>query len=356
MSFLGGVLRGLVITIAFLAGLSLIWPVDGEGLRPAGTGGDQVAASGAGEGAGQGAGERTEGQFIRAPQSDIPAPDELPDPQPVPEIAPQGEPEIAVIDPAPGSGAEAADGGQAPLPQIALTGPALTVNAMNFDASEDEPLMAIILRHGEPGGVKPETLLALTWPLTISVPPGLADAGDVATMAELAGYEVLAELPVGPEGSGALLTPDLSDQAMAVATAQTMSSFAMAVGATSALVPGAVLDERILRGLMSVLSEHGFGMIGKEGGADVVAAAVAGAMSVPYANRDLTVAAGATPDAVYAALERAAARATDAGSAIVSLPGTLEALQGLQRWGLERSGRSARLAPISAVLRRVSGT
>jgi len=343
--FLGGMLRGLVLTIAVLTGLSIAWPVSDTPRL-------------AGDGTGQGD-DRSVGRFLRPPDpgadasqggqigSDLavvpgvpgqpPAPTAPPTPSEIPDANPEQVLEVPGGDGRP----------------IALDGPALALNAAPFEAQPGQPLIAIVLSDPGPQAIEPETLLSLNMPLTVAVGADTARGPELAAEAGLAGYEVLAQIAVG-DGTAGAIRPGMTDLEIADQAQATMSRLWMAVGATNTLGPGAVLDERVLRGVLAVLSQNGYAMVGKSAGADVVAAAMAGAMSVPYADRDLSIPADAGADEAYAALDRAAQIAEAAGTAIVFAPGTLPVLQGVQRWGVERSGRQARLAPVSAIVRRLN--
>jgi hypothetical protein len=360
LGFIGGMLRGLVISVAVLAGLSLVWPVS-EGVGPSG---EDPAARGAAESGGDGRGAR----LLPAPEPG--APEEPEEPQETAAAPPAETPSAAEDDagelPEPPAGDRAARGtaaepsgerADAP-PELALAGPALSVNAAPFEAPPDQPILSVILRDPGPGAIEPETLLSLAMPLTVAVAPGGERASALALEAARSGYEVVAEIPIaaGPAAAGGpAIRPGMSDLEIAEETRRILARLDTAVAATGRPEEGAVIDERTLRGMLAVLGQHGFGMIGRGGEADVVAAAVAGAMSVRYADPGARLGAEADAEAVYAALDEAAARARTTGTAVISVPGTLPALQGLQRWALEKSGREARLAPLSAVLRRAAG-
>lgn len=279
----------------------------------------------------------------------VPAAPAQPDVAPTVSPQPEAEPEVAAVDPV----LQVPAGGGA---SIVLDGPAITMNAAPFEDSSNLPLIAVVLTDPVSGEVTQETLLSLDMPLTLAIAPDQPGAVELAAEAGLAGYEILAELPVAAPGSsgGWAIHAGLSDIEVADRTSAIMSSLWMSVGATGDLAEGAVIDENVLRGVIGVLERHGYAMIG-QGAGDGITAALAGAFGVPYTGRDQTIGAGASSEQIYQVLDAAVVAAKQNGTAVVSGPVSLAMLQGLYRWGLEKGGREARLAPISAVIRRQAG-
>lgn len=279
----------------------------------------------------------------------VPAAPAQPDVSQAASLQPEVEPEIAAVDPV--LQVPNAEGNP-----ILLEGPAVAINAAPFEDSSNLPLIAVVLTDPVSGEVTQETLLSLDMPLTLAIAPDQPGAVELAAEAGLAGYEVLAELPVTAPGADTAwaIHAGLSDIEVADRTSAIMSSLWMSVGATGDVAEGAVIDEKVLRGVIGVLERHGYAMVG-QGAGDGITAALAGAFGVPYTGRDHSIGPGASSEQIYQILDAAVIAAKKNGTAVVSGPVSLAMLQGLYRWGLEKGGREARLAPISAVIRRQTG-
>jgi len=271
--------------------------------------------------------------------------------------APEQDADIAAL---PDQGAAAPDQPTLRLPSeigpaLELKGPALELNAVDFEAQGDLPLVAVILNNAESSPLAVETLLSLKMPLTIGIAPWDNEAIDLAAEARLAGYEVLAQLPIAPANVGSEATraihPGLSDVELGDRTEQLMSQLWMAVGASSLTLEGPPEDERIMRSIIGVLQRHGYAFLDGGDNPNFAAQQIASAFGVPFYGTIDALPADVSAEETYRALDLAAAAAQETGTAIVSGPPTLEMLQGLSRWGLERGGRAAQLAPVSAVVR-----
>ena len=241
-------------------------------------------------------------------------------------------------------------GGTPDNPGLQLEGPALEVNAIPFDASGGTPLVAVVLSGAGDTDLTSETLLSLAMPLTLALAPqGQADTR-LAAEAKLAGYEVVAELPVRAEAGSDALSLDMSEVDLADRVAALLSRLWMSVGAMPRFEDGTRADDRFSRAFIAVLERNGFAYVTAFDGPVDEAQAVADAFGVPFVAGDVSLGADVTADGAYAALERAAATARSRGSAVLRGPVSRAMLEGLLRWSLEKSGREARIAPLSAVL------
>ncbi|MGF1501641.1 MAG: divergent polysaccharide deacetylase family protein [Paracoccaceae bacterium] len=303
-----------------------------------------------------------------------PAPAPFQPARPLPQAAtdgsdlPQIDDDVATLPPeigelgVPGSGPRE----RAPEPQVvipagpgtlALDGPALQLNAVPFEAESATPLVSVILRNAGESSLAVETLLSLSMPLTLGVAAQGDDDVALAAEAKLAGYEVIAELPIagqGDQSEAGILAVGMSDIDVATVAETQLGRLWMAVAATGLPKSGVTVSDDLARGLIAVLGNYGFAYVSPQSEPDIAAETFATAFGVPYAGEALSLPETADAAEVYAALERAAGNAQVDGTAILAGPATRAMLEGLLRWGLEQGGRQARIAPISAIIARRS--
>lgn len=241
-------------------------------------------------------------------------------------------------------------------PAFQLPGPALVVNAVQFERRAEVPLIAVILNDAGRSELAPETLLSLPVPLTLGIAPRSRQDLDLAAQARLSDYEVLAQLPVAASGDGSegsAIHNDMSDLEVAERVEELMSSLWMSVGASGLADRGTPLDERVMRGVFAVLERNGFAFVNADAASIETGRAIALAFSVVYAGSSRTIEADATAEEVYKALEAAASAAQQVGPLIVSGPPSRAMLEGVLKWDIERGRRAAQIAPVSAVIRQM---
>ncbi len=387
LRFLGGLILGILLVGGGIVALSVTTPIPERRVQlepeptPVTAADSPVAAASGNEQ------QVSEGELVAtiAPEDTAPTDPTLPDPVPQPSAdsvrgtlepsqpaedgrfsAPEpfettvtdgqlgGLPPAATLE-GPGPLAEAP---QVEEPAFQLQGPALTLNAAPFEPREDLPLIAVILNDAGESPLAVETLLSLPMPLTMGIAPRSEADVDLAAEAKLAGYEVLAQFPIsdGAENANALLRADMSDVEVAEQVERKMAELWMSIGAAS-LPEGSVgLDERLLRSVVVVLERNGFAFVNPDAASFEAGLNMAQAVGVAYAGQTRDIAADATEEEVYEALERAAADAQSEGQLIVSGPPTRAMLAGVLKWHLERDRRSAQLAPLSAVIRRINAS
>jgi polysaccharide deacetylase 2 family uncharacterized protein YibQ len=194
-------------------------------------------------------------------------------------------------------------------------------------------------------------------PLTVGVVVGGGGDRVTADAARKAGFEVVAQLPLTGQGrsGGAGLEYGLPEDEAADRTLTLIQRLPMAVAASRPLAAGPPPNASVLRGILSVLAPLGFAYV-DHGVApeDASAAASAGLGGIVGVSRH-TVPAGAGAAEVLAVLDRAAADAARRGSAVVFAAPGEQLILALQLWGGEGSASLARLAPLSAVIRRQRG-
>jgi polysaccharide deacetylase 2 family uncharacterized protein YibQ len=292
----------------------------------------------------------------------------LPPPEPpAPEPAADTGPEMVsgiVVSTTPAYTAEPSesDGNATPepetLPAVELSGPALAVNSAPFEADPGMPLVAVVLDDTAANPLLHELLLSMNLPLAVGVIAGGGGDRETAAAARAAGLEVVAQLPLARQGEsgGAALEYGLSEAEAAERTLTLMQRLPMAMAVARPLSAPARPNASVQRGMAATLEPLGFAYVdhGVAPG-DRSTFGVAG-MAIPLGVSRFTIPAGASAAEVVAELDLAAADAVQRGTAVVfAVPGE-QLFLALQLWGGEGSANAARLAPLSAVIRRQNGT
>jgi len=243
------------------------------------------------------------------------------------------------------------------LGPVELPGPAFSVNATAFEAYADVPLVAVVLDDTASDPRLHGVLFSAGMPLTVGVIAGGGGDRETATAARAAGFEVVAQLPLARQGQsgGAGLEYGLPEGEAADRTLTLIQRLPMAVAVSRPLAAPAPPNASVLRGMLSVLSPLGFAYLDHGvGQMDNSGAEAAGLGGVVGVSRH-TIAAGAGAAEILAALDTAAAEAARRGGAVVFAAPSEQLVVALQLWGGEGSTSPARLAPLSAVIRRQSG-
>ncbi|MFQ5567891.1 MAG: divergent polysaccharide deacetylase family protein [Paracoccaceae bacterium] len=243
------------------------------------------------------------------------------------------------------------------LGPIALPGPAFSVNAAPFEAPPETPLLAVVLDDTASDPLLHGVLFAADLPLTVGVVAGGGGDRETAAAAREAGLEVVAQLPLAGQGQsgGAGLEYGLPEGEAADRTLTLIQRLPMAVAASRPLAAGPPPNASVVRGMLSVLSPLGFAYLDHGvAPADASTAEAAGMGAIVGVSRH-TIAAGAGAAEILAVLDRAAADAARRGAAVVFAAPGEQLIVALQLWGGEGSAGPARLAPLSAVIRRQRG-
>lgn len=287
-------------------------------------------------------------------------PAELPPEKPAAE-APAGPAVIGGIevskDPAYSAVAPAAAPTEETLPPIALPGPALQVNAAAFATDIPTPLVAVVLDNTAADPLLRPLWLALTVPVTIGVIAGRDGDREVAEAARQAGFEVVAQLPLVPQGAAlgndleyGMPAPEVERRADAL-----MRRLPMAVAASWPKAAGAPPNVSVLQGVGAALVPHGFGYLDQGVAAQGAAPGEAAGLPVPVAVSRYAIPAEADLLAAIGVLDAAAADAVIRGGAVVIATPSETLFGALLLWGGEGSDSAAKLAPLSAVFSRKAG-
>ena len=295
-----------------------------------------------------------------------------PPPPPAAEMAEQDSSEPRVIDgievadqpayhglegtgpdaPASDAAAETAALPDEPTGPIELDGPALVVNAVEFETAPGTPLVAVVIDDAGASPMLHEQLFALDMPLTIGVVPGAAGDRVTAQAAWDADFEIVAQLPfaMSGEAEGAALEYTLPPEEAAARTELLMRRLPMAVAAARPLAAPVPPDPRLLEGIMDTLGPLGFAWL--EHGAAEGSTASASDLDAIFAVSRFTIPPGTEATEAHAVLDRAAAAAGETGASVVMAPAEEPVLLALQLWA---GAGEAELAPLSAVIRRQNG-
>ena len=234
-----------------------------------------------------------------------------------------------------------------PLPVEEPAQGALARNAVDFTADPDRPLMSIILIDDPEGPLSAEVLAQISFPVSFAIDPRRSDADARAALLREAGFEVLI-LAAAAIPAGAAAT----DVEVSLAAAQ--QTIPQAVAMLDSPDSRIQADRPVLEATIAVLVDSGHGLVAFPRNLN---AAEQGARrdGVPAATafRLLDDADQRAP-VITRYLDRAAFAAGQDGAVIVvgrSRPDTVTAMFS---WALGGRGEGVSLAPISAVLRRLS--
>lgn len=223
-----------------------------------------------------------------------------------------------------------------------LSGPAIEVNARAFTPKPGAPLIAIVLKDATAEKLPIAALGMLQMPLTMAIPTDVPGAEEFAAQLRAAGYEVLAQLPLGSRRTPEELAED---------TTMDLVTFNMAIGATGAADGRIVSDRAAMSAILTPMAKHGYAFLDLQSGISPVAAEIAAESGQPYASVERLAVEGASEQQVFQVLEGAAFQAEQNGMAIVSISSSSDAVRALLRWGIERSGTKVQFAPLSALIR-----
>lgn len=205
--------------------------------------------------------------------------------------------------------------------------------------------LAIILDDMGHDRASADSLLALPFPLTVSVLPHLPFSAEVAEEVYRRGDQVLLHLPMESESEGAKsedveLRVGMNRDQVASTLAEMLDGLPHVIGVNNHQGSRATADPALMAALMPLLRDRGLFFIDSRTTAATVAIDAAERAGVPAASRKVFLDDTVTPEAILAQLDLAARDARRDGSAIAighPHPATIAALaQGVPR--LENSG------------------
>jgi hypothetical protein len=165
-----------------------------------------------------------------------------------------------------------------------------------------------------------EPYLSLPVPLTVAILPERRASKEAMQAASDAGLESILHLPMEAAGQanpgpGALFTSQ-TDQEIASLLRQHLSSLPGVIGVNNHMGSLATADPRVMGVVMSTLAEEGLFFLDSRTTPESVAATVAEATGVPFAERTVFLDNERSDDAVGAQLDEAARLAEEEGYAV----------------------------------------
>jgi polysaccharide deacetylase 2 family uncharacterized protein YibQ len=222
--------------------------------------------------------------------------------------------------------------------------PALRRYAAAFENPDGKPLVSVVVVDlgPEAGGLAADALANMPFPVTFAVPVGRADAAEAAAAFRAAGFEVA----MIPDRLPELASPADVEVAYGAFGAKLPETVAVLEPPDGGFQGSRAQAEQIV----AILGEAGRALISFDRGLDN-ALRVARREGLPAAvvSRDLD-AAGEGADEIRRALDRAAFRAQQEGSAVVVLRSRPESISTLFAWALEGRAATVALAPVSATI------
>jgi len=256
-----------------------------------------------------------------------------------------------------GGATDAPSEAEAPVGPVELSGPALVVNAVPFQADPETPLVAVVLDDINGVPQLQDALFTLKMPLTVGVVVGDGGDRETASAARKAGLEVLAQLRLERQGgasSGGLEYGMPEDEATK-RTLTLIQRLPMAVAVSRPLASIAPPNATLLRGMKDALTPLGFAYVdnGLAPGEETLATRTGADAIVGLSY--FTIPAGADAAAAHAVLDEAAAAAAEQGAAVVFAVPSEDLVLALDLWGGAGSVNVAALAPLSAAVLRQQG-
>ena len=250
---------------------------------------------------------------------------------------------------------------QATSEPLDLGGPAMVVNSVPFSGDLEAPLVAVVLDDTAAQPLLHPLIFATELPLTIGVVAGGGGEAETAKAARDAGFEVVAQVRIAPPGEsdGSNLEYGLEEADAALRTLTLLQQVPSAVALGRTLASVAAPDDRMLSGIASVIGPLGFAYLDINVPPGVRSPAMASGLAVREGamvevSRH-SIPPGASAAEAHAILDAASADASETGWAVVVASPSEALLQALLLWGGEGEGSLAKMAPLTAVLRKKIG-
>lgn len=251
----------------------------------------------------------------------------------LPQVTPEVEEDVAVVEEA------VADPASEDLP-------AIQAFAAPFDATEDRPLMAVVLIDEPDSRIELSTLTRFTFPVAFAVDPLHPDAAARAAAYREAGFEVVILGSMIPEGATA------SDTEVALSAAEVTLPEAVAVIDTpEGRIQG---DRTVLDATVAALADSGHGLLAFPRGLNAaeqsaLRAGVPGATVFRFLDDE-----DQRATVITRFLSRAAFAAAQEGEVIVVGRTRPDTVTALFSWALGGRSEAVAIAPLSATMLRAS--
>ncbi len=225
---------------------------------------------------------------------------------------------------------------------------ALVANATPFENPSQLPLLSVVLIDDPESGVDRDSLKAFDFPVTFAIDPTRADAAEVAAAYREAGHEVLLLASGLPRGG--------APQDIEIAMGGARALVPQALGVLDLPDDGFAGDRDALSALLPTLAEAGMGFLAYPSGLNTgVTTALRQGVPASVLYRVLD---GDEERATVIAryLDRATFEAAQDGTTIVVGRTTPDTVTALYSWRLGNRSDDVAVAPVSAVLRSISGS
>ncbi len=224
--------------------------------------------------------------------------------------------------------------------------PAIVAHAAAFDAAETGPLLAVVLIDEPDARLDLQTLTDFSFPVAFAVDPMRPGAADRAAAYRAAGFEVLLLASAIPEGA----TAGDTEVALAAAARRVPEAVAL-IDTPESRMQG---DRAVLEAAIGVAAGAGQGLLAFPRGLNT-AEQMAGREGVPAATLfRLLDADDESAAAIARQLGRAEFAAVQKGAAVVAGHTRPDTVTALYSWALGNRNEAVAIAPVSAVLMRLS--
>ncbi|MBY8975800.1 divergent polysaccharide deacetylase family protein [Rhodobacteraceae bacterium NNCM2] len=239
-------------------------------------------------------------------------------------------------------------------PAVSADSPAWERNAVEFSVANGTPLVAIVLESPDTSDVPFDVIAALGLPLTMGIEPVTETAIAYGSAARAAGFELVARIPMldrrEPGASADLIHPAMSADEIGQTVNRLVGHMPEAVAVSGAGGRLSASNAGMVEAVITAIHPDGYAYLDDSGQANSAAPEIAERLGADIAGDVRVVTPDMTDEQIYRLFEVAAQSASATGTAVVTAPANVEVLISLQRWALERNGRDARLAPLSAVI------
>ncbi|MEM9043241.1 MAG: divergent polysaccharide deacetylase family protein [Pseudomonadota bacterium] len=240
-------------------------------------------------------------------------------------------------------------------PQPSSDVKAWQVHRAAFNASAEMPLIAILLEAPNETEIPVDAILGLGIPFTMAVIPRDEASAAFSQKARAAGLEVVAHLPMADTGSpagDAVIREGLSEQEVRVLTQDLLALVPEAIGVSNFGGSAVTPNREVMAAVLAELNRKGHAFVDVRVGVDGAGMAVARDLGTPAIRNTLTLQPDTSEDEVYQLIDGAARDATTLGEVVILAKTSAPVLLGISRWALERNGKDARLAPLTAIIER----
>lgn len=221
---------------------------------------------------------------------------------------------------------------------------------------ESRPRIAIIIDDMGVNRAQTQAVIDLPAPLTLAFLPYASKLESLTKRARERGHELMIHMPMeamnGDLDTGPIaIKSGMSDDQIHQALSQAFGSFEGYVGINNHMGSRVTQDEHMMHVVMNDLARRGLLFVDSKTINSSVAADIARAHGLDYAQRDVFLDHEATPEFVNAALDRLERIAKERGQAIGIGHPKAVTVKALEAWLAQRDQKGVLLVPVSALVR-----